>query len=121
MKHSLVVDDSRVIRKVACAILQELEFETAEAEDGAGALAACRAQMPELVLLDWSIPNSNVFEFLRSLRREQGGAHPIVVFCTTENDVGRITEAMLAGASDYMLKPYDRQSITEKLTQVGLI
>lgn len=121
MKHSLVVDDSRVIRKVASSILAELDFETAEAEDGSQALAACRAQMPELILLDWNIPGSNVFEFLRNLRRERDGARPVVVFCTTENDVGRIGEAMVAGATDYMLKPYDRESVTEKLSQLALI
>jgi two-component system chemotaxis response regulator CheY len=121
MRHSLVVDDSRVIRKVACNILSGFDFQTDEAEDGAGALDACRARMPELILLDWSIPNSNVLEFLRSLRREQNGGHPVVVFCTTENDVTRINEAMLAGADEYMLKPYDRESLAEKLAQVGLI
>ncbi len=121
MKHCLVVDDSRVIRKVACSILQKHDFETGEAEDGMTALAACRARMPELILLDWSIPNSNVMEFLRTLRRERGGSQPVVVYCTTENDVERIHEAMMAGANDYMLKPYDRASVAETLTQVGLI
>lgn len=121
MRHCLVVDDSRVIRMVAGSILSDFEFETGQAEDGAEALAACRARMPELILLDWNIPGSNVMEFLRSLRREQGGDHPVVVYCTTENDVARINEAMLAGANDYVLKPYDRASLEEKLGQVGLL
>lgn len=121
MKHCLVVDDSRVIRKVASNILAGLDFETAEAEEGVAALQACRARMPELILLDWNIPNSNVIEFLRSLRREKNGSHPVVVFCVTENDVVRINEAILAGADEYMLKPYDRQIMAETLTQVGLI
>ena len=68
MRHCLVVDDSRVIRMVAGSILSDFEFETGQAEDGAEALAACRARMPELILLDWNIPGSNVMEFLRSLR-----------------------------------------------------
>ncbi len=84
MRSCLVVDDSRVIRKVACRILQDLRFETGEAEDGLSALAACRARMPELILLDWNMPNMNGIEFLKTLRREQGGTRPIVVFCTTE-------------------------------------
>jgi two-component system chemotaxis response regulator CheY len=121
MRHCLVIDDSRVIRQVAGSILSEFDFETGEAEDGMEALTACRRQMPELILLDWNIPNSNVMEFLRSLRRETGGDQPVVVYCTTENDVARINEAMLAGANDYMLKPYDRASLEEKLGQVGLI
>lgn len=120
MKQCLVVDDSRVIRKIACGILESFDFETGEAEDGSEALQACRTRMPDLILLDWHMPNSNVFEFLRSLRRERDGSHPIVVFCTTENDVERINEAMMAGANDYVLKPYDRQVLEEKLAQVGL-
>ena len=121
MKHCLVVDDSRVIRKVAAGILAGFDFETEEAEDGIGALDACRSHMPELILLDWNIPGSNVIEFLRSLRRERGGDQPKVVYCTTENDTARINEAIHAGADEYVLKPYDRQSIAETLTQVGLI
>lgn len=121
MKHCLVVEDSRVIRTVARGILEGLDFQTVEAEDGVGALKACRAKMPELVLLDWNLPNSSGAEFLRALRREPEGSHPVVIFCTTENDVPQINEAMLAGANDYILKPYDRETIREKLTDVGLI
>jgi two-component system chemotaxis response regulator CheY len=121
MRNCLVVDDSRVIRKVACRILQDLQFETGEAEDGLTALAACRVKMPELILLDWSMPNMNGIEFLKTLRREQGGAHPIVVFCTTENDVAHITEALGAGANEYIMKPFDRGIIEAKLAEVGLM
>ncbi len=120
MKHCLVVDDSRVIRKVACRILSDLHFQTGEAEDGVSALAACRAKMPELILLDWSMPNMNGIEFLKTLRREKGGEHPIVLFCTTENDVAHITEAMGAGANETIMKPFDRSIIEAKLAEVGL-
>ena len=121
MRNCLVVDDSRVIRKVACRILQDLEFNTDEAEDGLSALAACRAKMPELILLDWNMPNMNGIEFLKTLRRERDGTHPVVVFCTTENDVAHITEALGAGANEYIMKPFDRGIIEAKLTEVGLL
>jgi len=120
MKNCLVVDDSRVIRKVACRILQDLKFATAEAEDGLEALTACRAKMPELILLDWNMPNMNGIEFLKTLRRERDGERPIVVFCTTENDVAHITEALGAGANEYIMKPFDRGIIEAKLAEVGL-
>src|ERR1700712_2019157 len=120
MRNCLVVDDSRVIRKVACRILQDLQFETGEAEDGVSALASGRAKMPELILLDWNMPNMNGIEFLKTLRRETGGAHPIVVFCTTENDIGHITEALGAGANEYIMKPFDRGIIEAKLAEVGM-
>ncbi len=121
MKHCLVVDDSRVIRKVACRILGDLRFETDEAEDGAAALEICRRQMPDLILLDWNLPTMNGIEFLRALRREHEGKSPVVVFCTTENDVAHITEALGAGASEYIMKPFDREIIESKLAEVGML
>jgi two-component system chemotaxis response regulator CheY len=120
MKSCLVVDDSRVIRKVACRILSDLGFETTEAEDGITALEACRTSMPEMILLDWSMPNMTGIEFLRALRRAPAGEKPIVVFCTTENDVAHITEALGAGANEYIMKPFDREIIEAKLAEVGL-
>ena len=121
MKNCLVVDDSRVIRKVACRILEDLHFKVNEAEDGLEALGACRQSMPELILLDWNMPNMNGIEFLKTLRRERGGDRPIVVFCTTENDVAHITEALGAGANEYIMKPFDREIIEAKLAEVGLM
>ncbi|HWD27373.1 MAG TPA: response regulator [Rhizomicrobium sp.] len=120
MRNCLVVDDSRVIRKVACRILQDLRYETEEAEDGLAALAACRARMPELILLDWNMPNMNGIEFLKTLRRERDGQRPVVVFCTTENDVAHITEALGAGANEYIMKPFDRGIVEAKLAEVGM-
>ncbi len=121
MKHCLVVDDSRVIRKVACRILEDLSFKTEEAEDGAAALEACRRAMPDMILLDWNMPNVNGIEFLRQLRAERQGDRPVVVFCTTENDVAHITEALGAGADEYIMKPFDRGIMEAKLAEVGLV
>ena len=69
MKTCLVVDDSSVIRKVARRILEGLEFQIVEAEDGEQALEVCRGQMPDAVLLDWNMPKMDGYEFLRVLRR----------------------------------------------------
>jgi two-component system chemotaxis response regulator CheY len=121
MKTCLIVDDSRVIRKVARRILEELGFEIIEAADGAEALAHCRAAMPEAVLLDWNMPVMNGIEFLRALRAEPGGHAPIVVFCTTENDLGHIVQAMDAGANEYIMKPFDGDIIEAKFSEVGLV
>ena len=121
MKHCLVVDDSRVIRKVACRILEDLSFETEEAEDGAAALKACRRSMPDMILLDWNMPNMNGIEFLRMLRTEKQGDKPVVVFCTTENDVAHISEALDAGANEYIMKPFDRGIMEAKLAEVGMM
>jgi two-component system, chemotaxis family, chemotaxis protein CheY len=121
MKTCLVVDDSRVIRKVACRILQDLSFETEEAENGVAALEACRRRMPDVILLDWQMPQMTGIEVLRALRNETRGHHPVIVFCTTENDVTHITEALGAGADEYIMKPFDREIIEAKFAEVGLV
>ncbi|MXN65439.1 response regulator [Stappia sp. GBMRC 2046] len=121
MKHCLVVDDSSVIRKVARRILEDLDFAIVEAEDGKQALEACRDQMPDAILLDWNMPVMDGLEFLTTLRREAGGDKPVVVFCTTENDVAHITRAIRAGANEYIMKPFDKEIVEAKFQEVGLI
>lgn len=121
MPHCLIVDDSSVIRKVARRICEGFEFTVSEAEDGAKGLEECRRSMPDLILLDWSMPVMDGFAFLRALRAEEGGKHPKVVFCVTENNVATIARALRAGADDHLLKPFDKESIEAKLQDVGLI
>jgi len=121
MKSCLIVDDSKVIRMVAKKILQELDFETEEAEDGRGALEICKNHLPTAVLLDWNMPVMNGIEFLRELRAMPGGDQPVVVFCTTENDIDHIQEAIEAGANEYIMKPFDSEILQSKFAQVGLL
>ncbi len=120
MKTCLVVDDSRVIRKVARRILEDIGFEIAEAADGMEALAWCRTAMPDAILLDWNMPVMTGIEFLRVLRGEPGGERPTVVFCTVENGIDQIREALDHGADEYIMKPFDGDIIAAKFAQVGL-
>jgi two-component system, chemotaxis family, chemotaxis protein CheY len=120
MRTCLVVDDSRVIRKVARRILEDIGYEIAEAADGMEALAWCRAAMPDAILLDWNMPLMTGIEFLRKLRAERGGDGPVVVFCTVENDLAHIREALDAGANEYIMKPFDGDIIAAKLAEAGL-
>lgn len=121
MKYCLVVDDSAVIRKVARRILEDLEFDIEEAEDGQQALEMCREKMPDAILLDWNMPVMNGLDFLTALRREQGGQQPKVVFCTTENDLDHIMTAIRNGANEYIMKPFDKDIVEAKFNEVGLI
>lgn len=121
MKSCLVVDDSRVVRRVARQIVEDLGLVCIEAEDGQQALDKCKESMPEAILLDWNMPVMNGIEFLKALRQEPGGDAPIVVFCTTENDMSKITEALSAGANEYIMKPFDSEIITAKFEQVGIL
>jgi two-component system chemotaxis response regulator CheY len=121
MRTCLVVDDSTVVRKIARRILEELDFHVVEAEDGEKALTVCKNAMPEAVLLDWNMPNMDGYEFLGNLRRMPGGDAPKVVFCTTENDIDHISRALAAGANEYIMKPFDKEIISAKFAEVGLI
>ncbi len=121
MKSCLVVDDSKVIRMVARRILEDLSFEVSEAVDGKDALDACTNDMPDVILLDWKMPVMSGLEFLRVLRKTDGGGEPVVVFCTTENDLDHIRTAMEAGANEYIMKPFDSDILEAKFSQVGVI
>ena len=121
MKSCLVVDDSRVVRKVARRIVEDLGFSCIEAEDGQKACEACEAEMPDAVLLDWNMPVMNGIEFLEALRKMPGGDYPKVILCTTENDMSHIQRAMQTGANEYIMKPFDSEIIENKMVQVGLL
>ena len=120
MKTCLIVDDSKVIRKVARHILETLDFQVDEAGDGREAMARCEASMPDVVLLDWNMPVMSGMEFLRALRGSDRSDQPKVVFCTTENDIAHIRAAIAAGADEYVMKPFDRETLQSKLQIVGV-
>jgi two-component system chemotaxis response regulator CheY len=117
----LVVDDSRVIRRLACEILQGMGLRTAEAEHGLAAVEFCRTTVPDMVLLDWNMPEMDGISCLRALRAMNLSPRPVVVMCTTESGMGKICEALEAGADEYIMKPYDVEVLFDKLTQVGLM
>ncbi|HAC00410.1 MAG TPA: response regulator [Brevundimonas sp.] len=117
----LIVDDSRIIRKVARRILEDLAFEVQEAADGAEALEVCVAAMPDVVLLDWQMPIMDGMTFLGRLRALPDGREPKVLFCSVETRADRIAEALSAGADEYVMKPFDGDILQSKLAEVGAI
>jgi len=117
----LIVDDSRIIRKVARRIVEGLGFEVDEAGDGVEALTYCASVMPDIILLDWNMPVMDGLTFLRRLRAQPGGERPKVLFCTIETHPERIAEALSAGADDYVMKPFDGEILSSKLTEVGAV
>lgn len=121
MKRCLVVDDSRVIRRVASKIIQESGLDVEEAENGKKAMNAVAIRMPDLVFTDWDMPAMNGIEFVRALRKLPGGDKVAVVFCTTENEVAQILQALEAGADEYIMKPFDGEIVRSKLLLLGLL
>jgi two-component system chemotaxis response regulator CheY len=108
-----------VIRKVSRHILETIGFAVEEAENGQDGLDKCEGKMPDVVLLDWNMPVMSGIEFITHLRQREGGDVPKVVFCTTENDVAHIREAISAGADEYVMKPFDHETLQIKLQLVG--
>jgi two-component system chemotaxis response regulator CheY len=117
MKRCLVVDDSDVIRRVARRILESLGFQIQEAENGQKALELCGQAMPEFILLDWHMPGMGAMDLLRALRRTADDNKAYIVYCMTENDREDISRALEAGADDYLLKPFERESLSAKFAR----
>ena len=116
MAYCLVVDDSAVIRKVARHILQRLGWEVEEASSGREALGACKARLPNVILLDWHLPGTSAHDLLAALGPlRQPKSHPHVIYCMTENDPADRQRALAGGANDWLLKPYDRESLGAKI------
>jgi two-component system, chemotaxis family, chemotaxis protein CheY len=121
MKTCLIVDDSRVVRKVIMRIVQEMGFTCAEAENGQKAYEACEKLLPTVILLNWNMPVMNGILFLEKLRSMKNGKTPKVIFCTTENSTAKIQEALDAGADEYIMKPFDGDIIQSKFVLTGVI
>ena len=117
----LVVDDSRAVRRMARRILEAQGCDVEEAADGLEALATCRGRMPGCILLDWTMPVMGGLEFLRALRAEFRHELPPVVFCTARTEAGARTQAIEAGARDYITKPYDSAAMVATLAGIGVL
>ncbi len=108
MKRLLIIDDSAVVRKVAERILQDHALEVAHAESGVTGLAMCREFRPQYILLDSTLPDQTVTEFLAAIRERYGDAMPATMVMVNEVDIGPIMKAKRAGAAGFILKPFDR-------------
>lgn len=120
-RRALIVDDSRVVRKVSRPILESCGYQVSEAENGEEALARCRADMPDLVLLDWDMPVMTGIEFITKLRGLESAHRPLAVFCTSRSDTSDIVKGIEAGADEYITKPFNDASLKEKLQRIGAI
>jgi two-component system chemotaxis response regulator CheY len=122
MPKALVVDDSRAVRMILARTLKELGFEVREAANGKEALEVMEAENPAvtLVLTDWNMPGIDGMELLKRLRRKPELSSLVVVMVTTETELGHMTAALEAGANEYIMKPFTRDILVEKLELVGI-
>ena len=117
----LVVDDSTAIRRVVSSLFNELGFSVDEAPTGLQAVEYCKARTPDVVMLDWNMPVMDGITCLRTLRSMDMPERPVVVMCTTESQIAKIQEALEAGADEYIMKPFNRDVLFDKLAQLGLV
>ena len=118
-KTCLIVDDTRVIRKVSSKIAISLGYVPIEAENGEEALARCKKSMPDLVLTDWNMPEMDGITFVTKLRSIPTPKEPVVVFCTSNGEAKDIHDGIAAGADDYIVKPFDEAALKAKLEKLG--
>ena len=123
MAFALVVDDSKATRMILSRTLKEFGYSVTEAADGREALTelAQLEQVPELILTDWNMPVMNGLEFLREVRKEERFASSAVVMVTTRTVMDQIVEALEAGANEYVMKPFTKEILGDKLRLLKLI
>ncbi len=118
--RALVVDDSRAIRRIIGQILKDLGFEVFEAGHGKEALAQLAAiGVPELVLVDWNMPEMNGYELLCTIRADATYHNLCIMMVTTESEMSQIAKALEAGANEYLMKPFTKEMVAEKLKLLG--
>jgi two-component system chemotaxis response regulator CheY len=122
MPKALVVDDSKAVRMILSKTLRELGFEVFEAANGREALEviAIESDAITLVLADWNMPELNGLELLKELRQKPELSSLVVVMVTTETELGQMALALEAGANEYVMKPFTREILVEKLQMAGI-
>ncbi|MDD3650115.1 response regulator [Immundisolibacter sp.] len=119
--QALVIDDSRVMRKLLGSLLSQLGFEVGEATDGADGLQRLAAgPLPDVVLVDWNMPNMNGLDLIRALRGRRDWDPVRVLMVSSETSPAQIGEALAAGADEYLMKPFTADSLRAKLEMLGL-
>jgi two-component system chemotaxis response regulator CheY len=122
MDKALVVDDSRAVRMILAKTLRGLGYEVCEAGNGREAMEVIEREnfAVRLVLADWNMPEVNGLELLKKLREDPRLASLVVVMVTTETELDQMSAALEAGANEYVMKPFTKEILLEKLQLVGI-
>lgn len=119
--RALVIDDSRAMRSILRGILSSLEFEVDEAADGRQAVEILgRDHDFDIALVDWNLPEMSGLEVVVEVRKDPDLAGMPLLMVTTETEIERVTQALQAGANEYIMKPFDREMLLDKLVILGI-
>ncbi len=120
--RALVIDDSKATRSFIRLMLNELGFEVTEAPNGSEALERLRELgPPELALVDWNMPVMNGYEFVQAVRSNPAYNDMPLMMVSTENALEQLSRALLAGANEYVMKPFTKEIIREKIELLGIL
>jgi len=119
---AMIVEDSSAVRKIIVNIARELGFDTVEAEHGKSALAALDVApaTPDLILIDWNMPVMDGLELVTALRAQERYRKLPLVMVTTETEIGKVVKALEAGANEYIMKPFTKEMLEEKIELLGI-
>jgi two-component system chemotaxis response regulator CheY len=119
---ALIVDDSRAMRMILARILKEVGFDTCEAGHGREALERVRVLdvPPRLIPVDWNMPEMNGLELVTALRANTIYDDCQIMMVTTETELAHVAQALQAGANEYMMKPFTKESLVDKLKIMGM-
>lgn len=119
---ALVVDDSRVARAFLKNALRQVGFEVVEAQDGQDALnQLATIGSADVALVDWNMPVMNGLDFVKSVRKNQKYDDLTLMMVTSESEPTQLARALVAGASEYLMKPFTKELLYEKLGFLGLL
>jgi two-component system chemotaxis response regulator CheY len=117
----LVVDDSRAIRRIIGDIMRQIGFEVSEAGNGIEALQRLEEiGTPDLVLIDWNMPEMNGLDLIKAIRANPNFSDLPLMMVTTETEMERMALAFMAGVNEYVMKPFDKATIVDKLQLLGI-
>ncbi len=119
--RALVIDDSRAIRLILGQIMKKIGFDVTEAGNGQEALDKLNPNEPfELALVDWNMPVMNGYDFVVNVRKDPAYNDMRLMIVTTETEMSQVVKALEAGANEYVMKPFTKDMIVEKLSLLGL-
>ncbi len=118
--QALIIDDSKSIRLILGQILKEIGFQVRDAPNGLEGYSVLESEEIDLVLVDWNMPEMNGFDFILKVRKDAQFNKVLLMMVTTETEITKVVQALEAGANEYVMKPFTKETIVEKLSLMGM-
>lgn len=118
--RAMIIDDSRVLRRLLGDMLRHFGFDVCEAVNGSEGLDLLqRGSSPDVVLVDWNMPVMNGLQFVKAVRADERFQTLPLMMVTSETEIEQMQTALAAGANEYVMKPFGKEVIADKLQLLG--